>query len=183
MGLYLVNWDDFQKQVLEGDEMELTRQAQSQGLIDETEFWDWEFSEHVKALRLSYDSSHGPFDFLEEFDRFARRWKTDGKLHFKEVFDTLFWQHRGNTYQVMELNEGEEIDLNGIDTALKPETAADLLRSADKITWEECRPLFKAGDPSRFPTFDDWRSYGEEWLAVLRRAAEGRRGLIVAMFA
>jgi hypothetical protein len=181
MALYLVDWDEFQNQALEGDELELTRKAQEQMLIDESEFWSWEMSDHVEEVKLSTDSSHAPLAFLEEFDRFGRAWKEDGKVHFKEVFHTLFWPWRGNSGQAMELKEGEEIDLFGIDTALDPETAADLLRSADQITWEQCRPLFKAGS-DRFPTFDDWRAYGEEWLAFLRRAAEERRGLIVAMF-
>jgi hypothetical protein len=183
MEVYLVRWDEFQALVLKGDELELRREAIDRGLIDEDELWNWELSALVESANLDFESSRSPFAFMDAFDRFKRSWKSDGRLHFNEVFDTLFWECRGDSHQIMELEEGEDVDLFGIDTALRPETVRELLETATKIQLEECRPFFKAkNDDSRFGSFDDWLAYGEEWRALLGRAAEEGKGLIVAMF-
>jgi hypothetical protein len=84
----------------------------------------------------------------------------------------------------MELDEGEDGDLFGIDTALKPETVKELASVARRLDLGRCRPHFEkhvtAG--GRFDSFDDWKRYADEWLGLLRRAAEGDKGLVIAVF-
>jgi len=166
MGAYLVDWDEFQEKVRHADAYDALEGEERQALPDE--------------------SARAPGDFMEVFDIFKKAWKSDSKLYFKEIFDAIFSFCRGGAYGIMELEEGEseDSDLFGIDTALKPETAKELVASFGKIDLEECRPLFakyvKKGE--RFETFDEWKEYGEEWLAMLRRAADQGLGFIIANF-
>jgi hypothetical protein len=166
MGAYLVDWDDFQEKVRHADASDVLEEIERQPLTDE--------------------SARAPWDFLEVFDGFKRAWKSDAKLYFKEVFDTLFSFCRGSAYQVMELEEGEseDSDLFGIDTALRPETVKELVDLARKVYLEECRPLFEnhLKGSQRFNSFNEWRSYGEEWLTLLRRAADQDQGFIITNF-
>src|SRR5262249_50330162 len=106
MAAYLVDRDDFQEKV---------RHAEAYEVLEQT-----------SPEPLKYDSAKAPSSFLEAFDSFKRAWKSDERLYFKEVFDTLFWSWRGHADQVMELDEGEDGDLSGIDVALKPETVKEL---------------------------------------------------------
>jgi hypothetical protein len=84
----------------------------------------------------------------------------------------------------MELEEGEDGDLFGIDVALKPKTVKELEAMARRLDLEHCRSLFEkhvtAG--GRFGSFDDWKGYAEGWLGLLRRAADEGKGLVVAVF-
>jgi hypothetical protein len=164
MEIYFVDWDDFQEKVLRDDPDEVLERLESEDLDD--------------------PSDRAPLAFLEAFDRFKRDWKSDAKLHFKEVFDTLFWQYRDSSNRIMELREGEDFDLFGIDTALGPGTVEELLEQAARFDLEDCRPYFeRTFDPAgRFKSFDEWKSYGEGWLKLLGRAAEEGKGLVVAMF-
>jgi hypothetical protein len=84
----------------------------------------------------------------------------------------------------MELEEGEDGDLFGIDVALKPETVKELEAMARRLELGHCRPLFEkhVTDGGRFRSFDDWKGYAEEWLSLLRRAAEANKGLVLAVF-
>ena len=166
MGAYLVNWDDFQEKV---------RYADAYYLLGDCEL-----------LSLSDSNASAPLDFLEAFDSFKRAWKGEAKLRFKEVYDTIFWHWRGSSYQIMEFEAGEseDSDLSNLDTALKPESVkeyADLSRTFDL---EECRPLHEkfVKDGGRFPSFDDWKAYGEEWLAMLQKAAAQGKGFIIVIY-
>ena len=166
MDVYLVDWDDFQEKVLLDDVSEV---------LEADEF---------EGVALDDPSARAPAAFLEAFDRFKRAWKSEGKLYFKEVFDTLFADWRGGADRIMELQDGEDGNLFGVDTALKAETARELLKSAGKIHLEECRALFEAtfDRTGRFQTFEEWKTYGEAWLGLLARAAEQDKGLIVVLF-
>jgi hypothetical protein len=164
MAVYLVDWDDFQEKV---------RHAEA-----------YEVLEQLRPEPLEYDSAKAPMGFLEAFDAFKRAWKSDERRDFKEVFDTLFWSWRGGADQVMELEEGEDGDLFGIDVALKPETVMELAGVARRLDLGRCRPHFEehvtAG--GRFDSFDDWKGYADEWLGLLRRAADEGKGLVIAVF-
>lgn len=166
MCVHLVDWDDFQEKV---------RHAAASDVLNE-----------VEEQKLTYESGAAPHDFMDVFDGFKRAWKSDAKLYFKEVFDTILWFCRGTTGQVMELEEGEseDSDLFGIDTALKPETVKELADLARKFDLEDCRPLFEKHikDHRRFRSFDDWKLYGEEWLRILRRAADHDLGFVIANY-
>lgn len=166
MGAYLVNWDEFQEKARHVDAYDALEDEDRQALPDE--------------------SARAPGDFMEAFDKFKRSWKSDSKLWFKEVFDTTFSFSRGGADQIMELEEGEseESNLFGIDTALKPETVKELVASFSELDLEERRPLFEkhVAGTYRFNTFGEWKAYGEEWLTMLRRAADQGRGFILANF-
>jgi hypothetical protein len=138
MAVYLVDWDDFQEQVRNDDAYEVLERHSPEPLGDR--------------------SAKAPMSFLDAFDAFKRAWKSDERLYFKEVFDTLFWSWRGLADRVMELEEGEDGDLFGIDTALKPQTVKDLAAMARRLDLGNCRPLFEkhVTDRWRFDSFDDW---------------------------
>jgi hypothetical protein len=164
MAVYLVDWDEFKEKVRHAEAYEVLEQLRPEPLEDE--------------------SARAPMSFLDAFDAFKRAWKSDERLYFKEVFDTLFWSWRGGGDRVMELEEGEDGDLFGIDIALKPETVKGLEAMARRLDLEHCRPHFEkhvtAG--GRFDSFDDWKGYADEWLGLLRRAAERDKGLVLAIF-
>ena len=170
MDLYLVDWEAFRRKVPRG---------MDQDDWDE----DWESWSEVELATLSDPSAQAPRDFLDAFDAFKRPWKDDRKLHFKEVFETLFWAWRSPAHRIVDL-EQDACELMGIETALQPESVGELIRSGDQIHLELCRDLFQAHvrEIDRFPSFEEWRDYGEEWLALLRRASRSDRGLIVAAF-
>jgi hypothetical protein len=164
MAVYLVDWDDFQEKVRHEEAYEVLEQLRPEPLED--------------------GNAKAPMGFLEAFDAFKRGWTSDERLYFKEVFDTLFWSWRGGADQVMELEEGEGGDLFGIDVALKPETVKELAGVARRLDLGRCRPLFEehVTNVRGFNSFDHWKGYAEEWLGMLRRAAEGNKGLVLAVF-
>jgi hypothetical protein len=55
---------------------------------------------------------------------------------------------------------------------------------ARRLDLEHCRSHFgeHVTDALRFDSFDDWKGYAEEWLGLVRRAAEGDKGLVIAVF-
>lgn len=178
MGVYVVDWAKIQERFLHAwtcDDPELEMFCYAYRVL-------YEFEEE----KLSTDSAKAPSDFVYCYDAFKRAWKTDSRLDFHKVFGTMFWFCWTKGKQTMELERGEDerIDFYGIDTALKPETVKELAKAASRFDLEECRPHFlkyiKGG--SRFRTFEDWKSYGEEWLGILRRAAAEDKGLVVANF-
>lgn len=166
MDVYLVDWDAFQEEVFHSDASEVL--------------------DGLEPVQLADENKRAPLAFMEAFDAFKRAWKSDEKFYFKEVFDTLFWDWRGDAYRIMELRESgeEDCDLDCIETALKPETVRALLQTAKRLDLQACRHLYEefVDDSNRFGSFDRWREYGEEWLGLLRRADVENRGLIVAGF-
>src|SRR4051794_23469051 len=163
MAVYIVDWDDFQERVRNAEAYEVLEQLRPEPLGDR--------------------SAKAPMSFLDAFDAFKRAWKSDERLYFKEVFDTLFWSWRGGAARGMGLGEGGDGGLFGVDTALKPETVKDLEAMARRLDLGNCRPLFEkhVTDRWRFDSFDDWKGYADEWLGLLRRAADEGKGLVIAV--
>lgn len=168
MSVYLVDWADFQARVLHSDVCEV---------IEEME---------MQSEPLLWASFHSQMLFMDSFDSFQRAWKSDAKLHFKEVFDAMFASWRGGKYLIMELVQGEDedSDLDGIDTAMKPETVREFVEEASRFNLEDCCHLFEkhVKQHNGFDSFDKWKSYGEEWIDLLKRASQEDKGLIVVAF-
>ena len=85
----------------------------------------------------------------------------------------------------MELEEeGEDNDLSGIDTALKPETVKELGDVTRRLDLEQCRPLYErhVEENRRFTPWDDWKRYADEWPCLLQRAEDVGKGLVIAVF-
>lgn len=165
--VYLVDWPAFQAGVRHGEASEVLDED-----LGVEPAWDGPLSASM--------------DFLNDFDQFRRAWKADERYYFQEVFDTLFWSWRGEHNRVFELVEGDDpdSDLNGVDTAMSPETAAEFAATASRFDLEACRPLYEqhVSSSHRFESFDEWKSFGQEWLDLLHRAATERKGLDVIAF-
>lgn len=163
---YLVDWDDFQERIHDLDDGDDA----------------FVVLEELEAER--HDRQRRALDFMEAFDAFQRSWKSDGRLYFKEVFDSVLWPSRGIGRQIVELEAEHQGDLFGIDTALKPETVKELSEMGKRFDLEECRQHFEKYDRenSYFESFDEWKEYAEEWMDLLHRAAAEDKGLIVAVF-
>jgi hypothetical protein len=84
----------------------------------------------------------------------------------------------------MELNAPEE-NVEYINTALNPDSTRQLAQAATQIDLAGCKVLFQryANSDDRFSTFEEFESYAQEWIAILQRAAQQNKGIIICSFA
>ena len=164
--IHLVDWPAFQAGVRHGEASEVLEEL---------------------GVEPAWHGLHSAsMDFLDAFDAFRGAWKADERYYFQDVFDALFWTWRGEHNRVLELVEGDDpkSDIFGVETAMTPDTAADLAATAARFDLEACRPLYGrlVSSSRRFESFDEWKSFGQQWLDVLHCAAKEHKGLVVITF-
>lgn len=132
---------------------------------------------------ISVDSVRAQMDFMSSCGRFAFSAQSASGAHFEKVFNTIFGYCLSEYQQIIEIDAPSE-NIEGIGTALNPEKTRQLAGEAALINLDECtdsQPHVKE-ENSYFPTLDEFKAYAQEWIDILRKAAEQDKGVVVLVF-
>ena len=161
VGYFIVDWNDFQ-----------------QALKDVGSAFDVFEEREMEPEPMSTDSMSAQMDFLDVYEEFKDSWQSSSKPFFEQFFDALFWSWRDKKgRKIIDL----EAEVEMVDSAWSPETVKRFGEIWSKVELESARSAFEAQSGQEW-TFEGFRSFAEEHGALVQRATEAGKGLIVFIY-
>lgn len=140
--------------------------------------------ETFDAEETEFDSVNGQFDFMHKLDVLSRNWRSPAAIRVFRLFDSLFCGVLSADSRILDVNVPKGAIPKWIGAAWSPATVRRFAELWRGVTLEPARRYYKESpvDDCWCATFDEFKSWAEEYGNMVLKGADQGLGLVTSAF-